>query len=376
MRVAIVHDYLTQYGGAERVVEALAELFPDAPIYTLFYDPQKTRGKFEGRVIRESFWARVPIMGTMIRNHNQLFFWLLPLAVARFDLRGYDLVISSSATFSKGALKAPGALHICYCHTPTRYLWDDLGKYVTGFYANPFVRLVGSAFLGAVRRWDSRAATRPDIFVANSRHTAEKIKAAYRREPKAVIYPPVDVGWWRDASADAPQASRTYLLMVGRMLAYKRFDVGIEVSRRLGMPLKIVGEGREMARLKKHAPSTVEFLGWVPDRELATLYANARALLMPQSEDFGIVAVEALACGTPVVTYRESGAAEIVADGENGVLVDRQTPEAFADALRRLERLEMEIAPQAIRASAERFSKERFKRELMALIKAHHEDRH
>lgn len=369
MRVAIVHDYLTQYGGAERVAEALAEMFPAAPIYTLFYDPQKTRGRFEERTIAESFWARVPVLGRVIRNHNQLFFWLLPMAVERFDLRGYDLVISSSATFAKGARKSPAALHICYCHTPTRYLWDDVRKYVTGFYAIPFVRLVGGIFLWMVRRWDRRAAERPDVFIANSKHTAAKIKAAYGRDAQAVIYPPVDVEWWRAASGGVPAKKRDYVLMVGRMLAYKRFDIGIEASRRLGVPLKIVGEGREFERLRKSAPQHVEFLGWLPDAALAKLYAHARALLMPQVEDFGIVAVEALACGTPVIAYGRSGAAEIVRDGENGILVSQQTVEAFIEALRRLGHSNFD--QEAIRASAERFSKERFKKELADFIHAY-----
>jgi len=366
MRVAIVHDYLTQYGGAERVVEALSEMFPEAPIFTLFYDVVKTHGRFEGKKIIQSFWSKIPIAGELIRGHNQLFFWLLPPAVERFYLRGYDLVISSSAAFAKGVIAAPGALHICYCHTPTRYLWNNLDDYVTGFYANSFVKLVGNVFLAAVRKWDASAAKRPHIYIANSNHTAARIKSIYRREPSSIIHPPVDVNYWKREAGEVAIKDRNYFLMVGRLLPYKRFDIGIEAARRLGIALKIVGDGKEMTRLKKIAGKSVEFLGWLPDKDLAYVYAHAAAFLMPQVEDFGIAAVEALACGTPVIAYRNGGALDIVRENENGLFFDSQTPSALADAIERFRCVS--FSPHSVALSAERFSKERFMREFRKFI--------
>ncbi len=365
MKIAIVHDYLTQYGGAERVVATISEMFPDAPIYTIFYDPSGTLGQFSKKKIIESSLARIPLIGKIIQKKYQLFFWLLPYAIEKFDFRDYDLIISSSATFAKGII-ANSALHICYCHTPTRYLWDDIDKYVSGFYANSFVKFFAKIFLNLTRRWDLEAAKRPDIFIANSRHIAKKIEKIYGRKVRAVIYPPVDISWWKEVASKFVNKERKYFLMVGRILKYKRFDIGIELSRRFGIRLKIVGKGRELARLKKNAPNSVEFLGWLPDEKLAELYANAKALLMPQEEDFGIVAIEALSCGTPVISYKRSGAAEIVKDGENGILVEEQSPEAFFEAICNLENLKLD--PEKISASVEHFSKERFKKELMQII--------
>lgn len=403
MKVAIVHDYLTQYGGAERVVEAISELFPDAPIYTLFYDKAKTKGRFRDKRVIESFWADVPVLGELFKRHNQLFFWAMPFAIERFSFGDYDLVISSSATYAKGARVLPPGVHICYCHTPTRYLWDDLGKYVTGFFANSFVRFVGSFFLGAVRLWDKKAARRPHFFIANSNHIAGRIEAIYKRIPDAVIFPPVDpvrslarscfvrgitsnevnagspdvtsgltsngvdTARFLVESLDKPLKPQDYFLMVGRFLAYKRFDIGIEAANRLGFNLKIVGEGRERKQLVKLAGKTVEFLGWVDDSDLRDLYIGARALLLPQVEDFGIVAVEAMACGTPVIAQKTGGMLDIVADGENGVFFDSETVESLIGGIRRFENASFD--PTIIRESAERFSKERFQKEFMEFIR-------
>jgi glycosyltransferase involved in cell wall biosynthesis len=367
MRVAIVHDYLTQYGGAERVVKTLHELFTEAPIYTLFYDPKKTRGVFEGCNIVESFWAKIPILSEIMKKNNQIFFWLMPIAIELFDLRRYDIIISSSASFAKGIHSPPGAFHICYCHTPTRYLWDDVRKYVSGFYDYKFVITAGSIFLKMTKKWDLSAAARPHIFIANSNFTAKKIKKFYGRDVYSVLYPPVDVDWWENNSPKIPMSERKYYLMVGRLLKYKRFDIGIEISRRFGIPLKIVGEGREKTNLENISPKDkVEFLGWLPDKDLAYVYANAKALLMPQSEDFGIVAVEAISCGTPVITYEESGAAEIVIDGVNGIIVKEQSPEAFFDAILRLNKLDLN--PEYISMSAKRFSKQVFKEQFLKIL--------
>jgi glycosyltransferase involved in cell wall biosynthesis len=370
MRIAIVHDDLTQYGGAERVVEALAELWPEAPIYALFYDEAKTKEKFRGKRIVESFWARVPFLGKVIRRaHNRLFFWLMPFAVSRFDLSGFDVVISSSATYAKGARAASGALHVNYCHTPTRYLWDDIRKYSAGFYANPFVRFIGGFFLSAVRRWDKKAGLNPDFMIANSNHIASRIREVYGREADAVIFPPVNVGVFRSAmQGSVLPKDREYFLMVGRMLIYKRFDLGIEAARRRGFRLKIVGDGPEKDAFMRNVPSGVEFLGWVSDEDLPRIYAGAKALIFPQVEDFGIVAAEAIAAGTPVIADRAGGALDIIKEGENGVLFDRQTPEALCEAIERFG--VMRFDPAAISASAEKFSKERFKEELMAFLKA------
>jgi glycosyltransferase involved in cell wall biosynthesis len=368
MRVALIHDSLTQYGGAERVVEVISEIWPEAPIFTLFYDETKTKGRFSHKPIIESFWVRAPLLGKIVRRlHNRLFFWLMPIAVERFNLSDFDIVISSSATYAKGVLRRRGALHLNYCHTPTRYLWEDVRNYASGFYESSLVRFVGEFFFRAVRRWDRAAAWRPDLMVANSTYTANRIRQIYGREVDAVIFPPVEPKFF-NVIKNSKLNDCDYYLMVGRLLKYKRFDLGIEASRNLGFKLKIAGDGPEKKALLRNAPREVEFLGWVDDEKLIELYLGAKALIFPQVEDFGLVAAEAIATGTPVIAYRAGGALDIIKEGENGIFFDHQTPKALAEAIKRFENIEFDTAK--IRASATRFSKEKFQQEIINLIKS------
>ena len=349
MRVALVHDYLNQYGGAERVLEVLAKMFPEAPIYTLLYDEAKTYGCFRGRVRTTSFLDH-----PFVSRRHRLFIPLLPWAASRLRVPDeYDLIISSTAGYAKG-VSYGNAKHVAYCHTPLRYAWEP--DYLTAkLGTNPAVRAALAPLLWYLRRWDYRAGQKPNIVIANSRFIAEKIRRAYGREAE-VVHPPVDTAvFYPDASV---RRGDRYLA-AGRMLHYKRFDLVIDAFNKLGLPLTIVGDGPERAALKRRASSTIEFLPFVPDTaELRRLYSSAKALIFPQVEDFGLVAAEALACGTPVIAYDAGGAKEIVADGRNGVLFPEQTAEALIAAVRRFETLPFDR--NRVAASAQRFSKEKF----------------
>src|SRR3989344_370509 len=351
MKVALVHDYLTQYGGGERTLEALAELFPDAPIFTLLYTPDRLKGRFFDKDIRTSFLQKIPLAA----QHHRFFPWAMPLATEHLDLSEYDLVLSDSASFVKGIITNPNAIHISFCHPPLRYAWDDSQRYVAEYQAFPlFLKALTPFVLSAIRIWDFTAAQRPDILLANSQHVALRIRKYYGRDA-AVIYPPVNTQFFSDNKRHAG----TYALMVGRLLAYKRFALGIDACKKAKMPLHIVGDGPEAEYLKKRAKGLdVVFLGEISDTELALEYANCKCLLFPQEEDFGIVAVEAMASGVPVVALRRGGAAEIVEENISGVFVEEETPEAFAKALQSLDN--QDFSENRIRESAKRFDRSRF----------------
>lgn len=361
MRIALLHDYLNQYGGAERVLEAIAELFPEAPIYTLFYNAEGTFNKFSNKKIITSFLQYIP----GVAKRHRFFIPLMPLAVFFMRIKGYDMVISDSAGYAKG-IRAQGAFHITYCHTPLRYAWEEkkyldthpmFQKKVTRFFA----RLI-AAYL---RKWDFAASKNPDVYIANSKFIASKIKKYYGREA-VVIYPPVDT------SVFYPEASvrREYYLASGRMLHYKRFDLVIEAFCTLQKPLMVVGMGPELAMLKKMTQSShVQFIPYVSgEDELRRYYSGAKALLFPQVEDFGLVAAEAIACGTPVIAYRAGGAREIVEEGKSGLFFDIQSVEAIIDAVADFERRSWDN--DGISKSGERFSKKRFQKEFLHILEA------
>ncbi len=363
LRIAIAHDFLVQYGGAERVLEVFCEMFPQSPVFSLFYDESRTRGRFRSQEVRTSYLNRLPVAGSRIGHHHHLFFWSFPGAVERFDFSGFDLVISSSASYSKGVVPPPEVPHVCYCYTPTRYLWEDVTRYVNGFLASAPATAVGEAIFRLMRRWDRRAALRPTRLVAVSSYIARRIRDVYGRQPDAVVFPPVDTATYCANGIPAASLARSYFLMVGRLLPYKRFDLGIAACNRLRLPLKIAGVGREAKRLRELAGPTVEFLGWVDEAELPHLYREARALIFPQVEDFGLVAAEAVACGTPLIAYRDGGALDIVREGVNGVFFDSQDVESLVAALNAFDRLRFE--PRAVSATAQRFSKTAFQRAML-----------
>lgn len=358
MKVALVHDYLIQYGGAERVLETLMQMFPDAPVYTLLYDEERTLGRFRGRVKGTAF-LDVPF----VRRNHRLFIPLMPLAaeLLRFD-EPYDLIISDSAGFAKGIRCRGGAFHLSYCHTPLRYAWET-----DAYFRNRLFTACARPFFSYVRRWDYRAAQKPQCLLANSGFIAEKIRRYYGRTA-SVVHPPVDLTTFR---YDARIPTEDYFLAAGRLLHYKRFDLVIDAFRILGLPLKVVGEGPLLKTLKERARGSphIEFIPFVGDGEtLRSLYARARAFIFPHVEDFGLVAAEALACGTPVIAFRGGGVLEIVEEPETGILFDEQNPEALMAAVGRLCAMRFDRA--RISERARRFGRERFEEEFMRHIPA------
>ena len=323
MKIAFVHDYLIQYGGAERVLECFMEIWPEAPIYTLIYDEKKTHGRFKKRKIHTSYLQNVPFA----KKHHRIFPPLMPMGIEQFDFSGYDIVLSDSSSFAKGAITPPETLHICYCHTPMRYAWDDCQKYIEEFGFPGFVKKIVPFFMNYIRVWDRLSAERPDTYVANSRFVASRIKKYYKKD-SIVINPPVDVHRF-----SLSEKTGDYFLMVGRLMTYKRFDIVIEAFNRLGLQLKIIGRGPDMERLKKMAKPNIEFCGRLTDEELALVYSKARAFIFPQEEDFGIVAIEAMASGTPVIAFRGGDVVEHVREGKEGMYFEEQTPEAIIGAL-------------------------------------------
>ena len=365
MRVALVHDYLNQYGGAERVLEAFCEMFPDAPIYTLVYDAKATGLAFEGRDIRTSFLQRIP----MAASRHRYFPVFMPYAVEQFDLSEYDVVISDSGSYAKGIITKPATLHISYCHTPHRYAWDNSHKLIEEFGYPRFIKAFGPFFMTYVRMWDVDASKRVDHFLANSEFVKKRIAKYYNADAQ-VIYPPVNVDRFYIGE---PQ---DYFLMVGRMVPYKKFDIAIRAFNKLGLPLKIIGDGPERGALGKLARSTssgqarsnIEFMGLVSEPRLPGFYAHAQALIFPQEEDFGVVAAESLASGRPVVAYRAGGALEIVKEGESGIFFDEQTEESLTSAVLKFQ--EMTFNASKIREYAMKFSRDRFKKEISEFILA------
>ncbi|HXF82957.1 MAG TPA: glycosyltransferase [bacterium] len=356
MRVALVHDWLVTLGGADRVLLALHALFPQAPVYTTVFDPSRLPGAFAALDVRPSWLQRIPRRDGWHR-------WLvplMPLAVRAFDLRGYDLVISSSHACAKGIAVPPGATHICYCYTPMRYAWDQRDAYLASF--PPALHPAARAALGWLRRWDAATAASVHHFVAISRFVAERIRSFYGR-PAAVIYPPVDTDFFTPGGPP-----EDFFLMAGRLVPYKRFDLAVEAATRLRRRLVVVGDGPERARLQALAGPTVEFVGEVPDSVLRDYYRRCRALIFPGIEDFGLVPVEAQACGRPVLAYARGGALETVREGATGLFFRAQTPDAVGEAMRAVERVAFD--PATIRRHAERFSTRAFSAQLTAFVAA------
>jgi len=359
MRVALIHDYLNQYGGAERVLEAFCQIFPEAPIYTLLYDKKRTGLAFENSQVKTSALQKVPL----IRSHHRPFLALMPLAIEQFDLSGYDLILSDSHSYSKGVISPSDSLHVCYCHTPIRYAWDDSHKYIEEFgYPGPIKKMI-PFFMNYIRLWDERAAQRVDKFIANSNFVAKRIKKYYQRNSE-IIYPPVKTDLFY--SADRLEK---YFLMVGRFLPYKRFDLAIDAFNKLGLPLKIIGDGPERKKLQKKAKSNIEFVGLVSDDRLRDYYAHAQALIFPQEEDFGITAVEAMAAGRPVIAYGSGGALEIIQSGVTGLFFKEQSSEHLIDAVTRFNSYRFE--PEIIRQRATDFNQETFKQKIKTFINEH-----
>jgi len=365
MRVALVHDWLVGMRGGERCLEVFCELYPDADVFTLVHAPGSVSPVIEGHRIVTSFVQRLPGAATRYPYYLPV----LPAAVRRFDLRGYDLVISSSHCVAKGAWAPSEALHVCYCFTPMRYVWDMYGEYF-GPRAPLAARALMPPVAAALRRWDRAASAGVDDFIAISRHVADRIRRCYGREA-AVIHPPVDVRRFEPGDGDGG-----FYLVVSALVPYKRIDLAILAARRLGRRLVVVGAGPEERRLRALAgDADVEFLGWRDDATVADLYRRCRALLFPGLEDFGIVPLEAMASGRPVIAFGAGGVLDTVVppgaeEPPTGIFFHEQTIEALVAAIRRYEDEADRFDPKALRARAELFDRPRFKERFAAYVDA------
>jgi glycosyltransferase involved in cell wall biosynthesis len=357
LKVAIVHDWLNQMGGAEEVLETLVEMFPGAPVYTAIYWAEGMPAAYCQWDIRTTWMNRLP----GIYRRHQPYLLLYPLAFDGLVLEGYDLVITNKSAFCLGVRTSPGTCHICYCLTPTRFVWD-LDTYVQSEQVGRAARSLVRPFVPWMQRWERAAAARPDAMVAISTEVQDRIRQTYGRE-STVIYPPVKTG--RFASA-ASRQDGDYFLIVSRLVPYKRIDLAVQAFSRLGLPLWIGGDGRDRARLEAMAGPSVRFLGYVPDQDLVPLMAGCRAFVFPGLEDFGLAPVQAMAAGRPVIAYAGGGALDSVVEGVTGAFFHEQTPESLAAAVEGWDGAAYD--PETIRAHARQFDSELFKARFRALV--------
>lgn len=355
MNVALVHDWLNQVGGAEDVLENLVALFPQRPLYTSLYWREKMPAHWQQWDIRTSFIDRLPLA----HKKQQLYFPLYPLAFEQFDFREYDLVISNKSGFCHGIITGPETMHICYCLTPTRYIWryhqyaeqENLGRVTRGLLP---------PFLAYLRQWDRLAADRVDYFIAISQEVRRRIAKMYGRD-SVIIYPPVDTARFEPATR-----IDDYYVIVGRLVPYRRIDLLIAAFNKMGRRLLIAGSGRDRERLEALAGPTVEFLGYVPDADLPDLLARARAFMFPGEEDFGIAPIQAMAAGRPVIAYAAGGALDTVIPGETGVLFAEQSVAGIVAAVEGFD--DTAVSPARIRTHAERFDTAVFRQKLQAFV--------
>jgi glycosyltransferase involved in cell wall biosynthesis len=367
MRVALVHDWLTGMRGGERVLEILCELHPEADLYTLFHVPGSVSPIIENRRIRESFLSKLPRVASYYRRLLPLF----PFTIERFDLRGYDLVLSSSHCVAKGVRPAPGSRHVSYLFSPMRYLWDRYDDYFGPTRAGLPTRAAMALLRNPLQHWDRHSADRVDTFVTTSAFVAARIRRYYGREAE-VLPAPVDTEVFRPSGESVSDE----WLVVSAFVPYKRIEVAIRAANLCDVPLAVVGSGPEESALRSVAGSHTRFLGWVPDDELAHLYSRCRGFLFPGVEDFGITPLEAMGCGRPVIAYGVGGARETVRgrtwegdpggtlEAPTGLFVSEQTPEAFAEAIRALEENPDWIDPADCRRRAEEFGCDVFRRRI------------
>jgi glycosyltransferase involved in cell wall biosynthesis len=359
VRVALVHDWLTGMRGGERVLLSLARLFPDAPIHTLLHVKGSLARELEAREIRTTFVQRLPRVTRRYRHYLPLF----PAAVASLDLGGCDLVISSSHCVAKGVRVPTGALHVCYCHTPMRYVWDRFDDYFGPGRVSAPVRWLIRFFASGLRAWDVATAGGVDGFVANSAYVASRIRRYYGRAAE-VIPPPVDTGFFTPGTP-GPGA---YDLVVSALAPYKRIELILDAYRGAGWPLTIVGTGPEADRLRARAPAEATFLGQVDDPALRELYRGCRAVIMAGVEDFGIVPLEAMACGRPAVVFAEGGGAETVVPGETGAVFEDPSPASLRAAVDSLTSLRFNTG--ALRTRALQFSRDRFEARFRSFVES------
>ncbi len=355
MKIAIVHDYLNQYGGAERIIEIFHEMFPEAPIYTSIYDPAALPPIFQTMDIRSSFMQRLPFVKRILPYYLPFF----PMAFEQFDLREYEVVLSSTTAWGKGVITSPNCVHLCYCNTPMRFAWR-YHDYMQDREIGSFTGKILALTLHPLRLWDAVSANYVDYFIANSYNIARRIAKFYRRESH-VIHCPVDCSNYR-ISDDVDE----YYLIVSRLREYKRIDLAVQAFNQLKRPLVIIGEGSDRERLESMASEHITFLGRVSDEILQDYYARCRALIFPGEEDFGLTPVEVQASGRPVIAYARGGVLETVQEGVTGRLFYPQTPDALADAVRTFDITSVD--PQAIRLHALQFDVSHFKEKIQAYL--------
>ena len=371
MKVALVHDWLTGMRGGEKVLEVFCELFPDAHLYTLLHNKGSLSNTIEDMDIRTSFIQKLPLIKKKYRHLLPIF----PTAIERFDLRGYDLVLSSSHCVAKGVITGADTLHICYCFTPMRYIWDLYNLYFGKERAGMITRLATSFVLNYLRKWDVESSKRVDKFVAISRYIAERIKKNYGRDSD-LIYPPVDCSYFKPGLSNG-----NFYLMVSPLAPNKRVDLAVNAFNIIDLPLIIIGSGQEEKKLEKMAGKNIKLMGWQSDEIVREHYVNCKALIFPGVEDFGIVPLEAQACGKPVIAYGEGGALETIisldknsrnesaqTSNATGMFFYEQTPESLAEAVTRFEEAQDSFNWQIIRQNAESFDRAIFKDEVEKYI--------
>lgn len=357
MKVAIVAEELTQLGGSERVLDCFLEIFPQAPIYTIVWDDKKTSGKYRHKKIHTTFIQKMPFG---VKKYK----WFLPLmpwAIESFDLGDYDLVLSVTSALAKGVKTQKPTVHVCYCNTPTRYLWFDSASYIKNAPIPNFIRPLMPIVIKLLRKWDLKASKRPDFYITNSRNVQKKIRKYYNCD-SFPIFPPVDIKRFRPK--DNPGQ---YYLIVSRIEPYKKVDLTIEVFKKLKLPLKIVGSGTRFEEYSKDASDNIEFIGRIDDDKLASYYQNAIATIFPQEEDAGIVPLESMACGRPVIAFAKGGALESIIDGKTGIFFRKQTAQSLIEAVKCFQKIQFDS--KFIRTHAEKFDKEIFKKKVLDYIK-------
>ena len=363
LRVALVHHWMVGMRGGEKVLEAFCRIFPNADIYTLVSEPSAISETIRQHRITTSWIQKLPRANQYYAHYLPLF----PVAIEQFDLSGYDLVLSSDAVVSKGVLTRPESCHICYCHTPMRYTWSAYHTYLRSIEGS-WKRKLAAFFMSYLRTWDFAAASRVDYFLANSETVAHRIAKYYRREAQ-VIFPPVTVSGF-----SVSQAIDDYFLMVGQLVPYKRFDLAIDVFSHLKYPLVVVGEGPEYSKFKKRSGDNIKFVGRLSDVELKRSLSRCRALVFPGEEDFGMVLVEAHACGRPVIALGRGGALETVVPEVNGLLFAQETEQSLTDALQRFVHIESTFQSELIRETAAPFDENRFIAEVTSFISEKNEE--
>lgn len=358
MKIALAHEFLTQWGGGEHILKVFSEIWPDAPIHVIAYDQKIVDEFLPGKTITASFLQKFPGMPRRFRYYLA---WM-PGAIESFDFSGYDLVLSDASAFAKGVITHGKTKHICYLHTPTRYLWSDRESYLkTAPLPLPtFSRPIVNRIVRRLQKWDLKASQRPDYIIANSAHIAVRCEKYYNRTPDTVLFPPVDCSRFKIGTPS------NYFLVVGRQEPYKRTDLAIEACNKLGLKLKVVGGGTKLEALKAIAGPTIEFTGRVTDEELVDLYAGCQAFIFPPLEDAGITPLEAMASGRPVIAYGAGGALESVITDKTGEFFDEQNVESLSTVLKKFDPKKYD--PAVIRTHAELFDVKSFKEKMRQIV--------